>query len=89
MPGTDGTFWSNYVSHIKTEHPIISIFYENKIHPYGVIDRMYYLLYLLAGTFYLAHHTSLLNVRYEDYEDFIDMFRGGRLLFYVVVIFHI
>lgn len=42
QPGTDGTFWSNILETIKNDNDFISIFYLNKAHPFGKVERMVY-----------------------------------------------
>jgi len=61
-PGTNGGRLSNYLRFLSNNHPLISIFLVNKLHPYGVKQRVhvYYsvaclailLNYLLLKTFY-------------------------------------
>ncbi|GMI13777.1 hypothetical protein TrVE_jg9636 [Triparma verrucosa] len=39
-PGTDGTWFSNWKCHIRTNHPLIGMFFVDKRHPYDRKERV-------------------------------------------------
>ena len=40
LPGTSGTFFSNYFVWMKQEHPLISMWFSHKKHPFTGRERM-------------------------------------------------
>jgi hypothetical protein len=69
-PGTDGTFFDNYVNFVFDQHPLIGLVCHHKLHPFQTKHRIAIFLCLLGFSFAIS--VALLNDFYFKEVSLID-----------------
>ena len=64
LPGTNGSYWSNYIAHLRNEHSVFSIWTANMASPFEHHERAIFLFCCLSYVFFI---TLVLNtIAIED-----------------------
>lgn len=58
LPGTNGSFLTNYIEVVKNEHIVFGLFYANPVHPFTRRERCIFAFNTIAFIFWLGVLTS-------------------------------